>query len=283
MISFNKISILLIFFSFSLFHSQTDKKDPLIADFTYLMKGKIYKSTPNYTHEELFSLQVTKDQAFFISEKSLKFDSIFQSEFQKAIRGGTTGINFRGKSFPKSKFKYAIIQSNKNIQFFENVGMTLLSYTEPMIYNWKLINESKIINSFNCKKAELSYKGRNWTAWYSTEIPLSYGPYKFSGLPGLIIKISDQSGDYDFELVKSVSSNKLQGKFPTINKRRYEGAKETTAAGLQKAKKNFNENLIGSLSNSETTIVSDSAENLRNIQKQKQRDLNDQNPIELVK
>ncbi|AZI39928.1 MULTISPECIES: GLPGLI family protein [Chryseobacterium group] len=284
MISLKKISILLTFFLFAIIHSQTEKQDSLIADFTYLMRGKIYKSTPTYIHEELFSLQVIKDRAFFISEKSLKFDSIFQSEFQKVSRGGTAaGIDFRGKSFPKSKFKYAIIQSSKSIQYFENIGMSLLSYNEPIITNWKLTNESKTINSLTCKKAEVNYKGRNWIAWYSTEIPLSYGPYKFTGLPGLIIKISDESGDYDFELVKSVSSTEIKGKILTINKRRYEGAKETTFDDLQVAKKNFNENLIGTLANSETTIAPGSIENLRNIQKQKLQDLNDQNSIELAK
>ena len=49
------------------------------------------------------------------------------------------------------------------------------------------------------------------------------------------------------------------------------------------AKKNFNENLIGTLANSETTIAPGSIENLRNIQKQKLQDLNDQNSIELAK
>lgn len=51
---FKKISIFLTFFLFALFYSQTNKKDSLIADFTYLLKAKIYKSTPNYIHEEFF-------------------------------------------------------------------------------------------------------------------------------------------------------------------------------------------------------------------------------------
>ncbi|WP_261509791.1 GLPGLI family protein [Chryseobacterium paludis] len=278
-----KISIFLTFFLFALFYSQADKKDSINADFTYLLKAKIYKSTPNYIHQEFFSLQVLNDRAFFVSEKALKFDSIFQSEFQKAAVSGSTNINFSGKSFPKTKFPYTIIQTNKNIQYFEKVGMALLSYKESTINNWNLINESKIINSFNCKKAEVSYKGRNWIAWYSTDIPLTYGPYKFTGLPGLIIKISDQNGDYDFELVKSVSSGKLKGRVTTISKRRYENAKETSIVDLQEAKKNFTNNMIGTLESMETTIAPEQRENLRQIQKQKQQNMNDENSIEQVK
>lgn len=281
--STKKISILISFFLFALFYSQTDKKDSLIASFTYLVKAKLYKSTPDQVFEELFSLQVLKDRAFFISEKSIKFDSTFQSEFQKATVGGTTRIDFSGKSFPKTKFPYTILQTNQNNQYFERAGMSLLSYKEPVINNWKLVDESKTIQSFNCRKAEINYNGRNWTAWYTTDIPLAYGPYKFTGLPGLIIKISDQSGDYDFELVKSIPSSQLKGKMLAIEKRRYENANITTMVGLREAKKNSVNNMVGALQSMETTILPESRETVRNIQLQKQKNLNDENTIEQIK
>jgi len=277
-----KISTFLLFFLFTLFYSQAEKKDTLIADFTYSLKAKLYKSAPDQVFEELFSLQVLKDRAFFISEKSMKFDSTFQSEFQKATVGGNLNTDFRGKSFPKTKFQYTILQTNQNTQYFERAGMSLLGYKEPVINNWKLVDESKTIQSFNCRKAEVNYNGRNWTAWYTTDIPLAYGPYKFTGLPGLIIKISDENGDYDFELVKSVSGNKLKGKKLTIEKRRYENASITTMAGLREAKKNFVNNAVGALQSMETTIAPESRETFRNIQLQKQKNFNDENTIERI-
>lgn len=277
-----KISILIGFFLFTLFYSQTDKKDSLIASFTYLVKAKLYKSTPDKIYEELFSLQVLKDRAFFISEQSMKYDSTFQSEFQKATVGGTTHIDFRGKSFPKTRFPYTVLQTNQNNQYFERAGMSLLSYKEPVINNWKLVDESKTIQSFNCRKAEVNYNGRNWTAWYTTDIPLAYGPYKFTGLPGLIIKISDQSGDYDFELVKSIPNSQLKGKMLTIEKRRYENASATTMTGLREAKKNSVNNMVGALQSMETTILPESRETVRDIQLQKQKNLNDENTIERI-
>ncbi len=277
-----KISTFLLFFLFAVLYSQTEKKDTLIADFTYSLKAKLYKSTPDQVFEELFSLQVLKDRAFFISEKSIKFDSTFQSEFQKATVGGFTNVSMKGISFPKTKFPYTILQTNQNTQYFERAGMSLLSYKEPVINNWKLVDESKTIQSFNCKKAEISYNGRNWVAWYTTDVPLPYGPYKFTGLPGLIIKISDQTGDYDFELVKSVSGNKLKGKMLAIEKRRYENANITTMAGLREAKKNFVNNMVGTLQSMETTIAPESRETFRNIQLQKQKNFNDENVIERI-
>lgn len=277
-----KYFIFFIFFLYTIFNAQTEKKEQLIGDFTYLLKGKIYKSTPNYTYEELFSLQVLNDRALFISEQAIKYDSIFESEFKKSFRSGGN-IDLRGKSFPKTKFPYTIVQTNSDIRYFEKVGMALLSYKEPTINNWRLIDESKIINSFKCKKAEVTYKGRNWVAWYSVDIPLPYGPYKFTGLPGLIIKITDQNGDYDFELVKSLSSDNLKDAILTIKEKRYSNAKETTAIGLQEAKNNFINNMIGSLGSTETTIAPNSMETVRNIQKQKQQNMMDENSIEQIK
>lgn len=49
-------------------------------------------------------------------------------------------------------------------------------------------------------KATLSFRGRNWTAWYATDIPLPYGPWKFQGLPGLIMEMEDDTGAHVYKL-----------------------------------------------------------------------------------
>lgn len=58
-------------------------------------------------------------------------------------------------------------------------------------------------------KATVSHEGREYTAWYTTEIPIADGPYKFWGLPGLILKISDSENHYNFTLE---SFEKYEGK-----------------------------------------------------------------------
>lgn len=40
-----------------------------------------------------------------------------------------------------------------------------------------------------------------WTAWFTTELPISDGPYKFHGLPGLILKIYDKTNTYSFDII----------------------------------------------------------------------------------
>lgn len=269
----NQILTIIFLLFFSVSFSQTATSDSLRGEFTYLLQYKPNTLNRDYVYKELFSLQISDKRAFFISENRLKFDSIFMSQFNNK-KDNSFNVDMRG--LPPSKFKFLIIQTNDNSQFYEAAGMTLLSYNTPVIGNWKLVDETKVINSIVCKKAEVSYKGREWTAWYSTEIPFPYGPYKFSGLPGLIVKITDKTEDYDFELVKSVSSYNLKGKLVRINKARYHNAKLVTKKELAQAIISSKENAKYELERMGTVFSDD-----QKRQKISETEKKGYNPIEL--
>jgi len=57
---------------------------------------------------------------------------------------------------------------------------------------WNIHNEFRDIGSFNAQKATTSFRGRNYIAWFVSEVPISIGPWKFHGLPGLILEIKDE-------------------------------------------------------------------------------------------
>ena len=69
---------------------------------------------------------------------------------------------------------------------------------------WKLTNDSKTIKNYTCKKATTTFRGRTYEVWYTEKIPISIGPWKFNGLPGLILSVQDKEGIYKWE-VKSIS------------------------------------------------------------------------------
>ncbi len=54
---------------------------------------------------------------------------------------------------------------------------------------------------YTCHKATTEYRGRKYTAWYTTDIPISSGPYIFEGLPGLILAISDSKDHFNFTAI----------------------------------------------------------------------------------
>ncbi len=69
--------------------------------------------------------------------------------------------------------------------------------------NWNLEDDTKMIGGYKLQKATTKYGGRNWTAWFTKDISLNEGPYKFKGLPGMIFEISDDKDNFKFSLVKS--------------------------------------------------------------------------------
>lgn len=66
--------------------------------------------------------------------------------------------------------------------------------------DWKISSEKQKIGEWNTQKAETEFGGRKWAAWFTSDIPIQDGPYKFHGLPGLIVKLEDQSKSHVFNL-----------------------------------------------------------------------------------
>ncbi len=69
---------------------------------------------------------------------------------------------------------------------------------------WKIEKQTKQVGNFTCKKATCRYKGREYTAWFTPEIPISDGPWKLHGLPGLILEAEDSKGEFKYKLKRVV-------------------------------------------------------------------------------
>lgn len=63
---------------------------------------------------------------------------------------------------------------------------------------WTLTQDTLSLLGYRCTRATTQFKGRQWSAWYTTDIPVSEGPWKLCGLPGLILKAEDDEGHYRF-------------------------------------------------------------------------------------
>ena len=67
-------------------------------------------------------------------------------------------------------------------------------------FQWRLGSETREIKGYQCQRAETSHAGRKWTVWFTPEIPVDCGLWKFSGLPGLILEARDSKDEYVFTL-----------------------------------------------------------------------------------
>jgi GLPGLI family protein len=81
---------------------------------------------------------------------------------------------------------------------------------------WEILNDTLDILNFKTQKAKVNFRGRDYFAWFSTQIKVSDGPYKFHGLPGLILKIQSTDDKYTFEAY-SVKLNIQENNFSINN------------------------------------------------------------------
>ncbi len=92
------------------------------------------------------------------------------------------------------------------IKLLDKVGDLSVSTSKPNQLNWEIKSEKKVIEGYNCQKAETFYRNQKWTAWFTTDLPFQDGPFVFKGLPGLILVIDNEK--YKFELLEiSKSTN----------------------------------------------------------------------------
>lgn len=89
------------------------------------------------------------------------------------------------------------------------------AYREPLDeMKWEIVEDStKIILDYECVMATTDYHGRPWKAWFTPEIPLHDGPWKFRNLPGLILKAETPDGAFSFE---ATGIENLTGEFPQL-------------------------------------------------------------------
>lgn len=108
-----------------------------------------------------------------------------------------------GKYNYGSSIKYTIFKNyNKNlIRVFDKVFIDNFEYEDSVKFSWTISKETETVCGYRCHKASTKFRGRTWTAYYAPEIALSDGPWKFSGLPGLILKIEDDKKQHCFTAI----------------------------------------------------------------------------------
>jgi len=89
-------------------------------------------------------------------------------------------------------------------------------------------NDTIKLLGYTCNKAIANFAGRKYTAWYTLDVPIPYGPYKFLGLPGLIIRIEESNGMYVWEFCSLSTSSSC------IYNYKYEGEQKCTAEAAAK-------------------------------------------------
>jgi len=145
----------------------------------------------------------------FIGANVSEFVHLYKFINDTAIRRFTTDdqvISYLAN--PQANIPNALYRIYKNypkgkLTFTDHIPSETYRYEEPLdIFNWQLTGDTATLCGYKSQKATCDFGGRSWVAWFAPELPYSDGPYKFNGLPGLIVKISDTRNHYVFEMTE---------------------------------------------------------------------------------
>ena len=227
---------------------------------------------------ELMNLMLGKSTSLFESVGNHLSDSLYATVANTPPSGETVQL-FMNKlqNIQPSRFRYKLYKNSldKFIFTYDKVDGKLYHYSESTpLFNWHVLPDKQTIAGYNCQHAVTTFAGRRYDAWFTREIPFSDGPYKFNGLPGLIIKVNDTRKHYTFELISfKKAGNSTLITLPT------QPAVSATKANVQRAQRNYYANLKQMVATRTSSVTTSAPENEQAMQSRIQKKYN--NSIEI--
>ena len=147
--------------------------------------------------EDWFILHIGDDLSYQYGYKSFQYDStwnslktnedwdmFFENQIER-IRNNKNLIEggfLRNNSF--GSIKLYKDHKAKKIKVVDHIATNFFIYEESLTpQNWEIQGDTTTIAGYACQKAVCDYRGRSYEAWFTSEIPINEGPWKFCGLP----------------------------------------------------------------------------------------------------
>lgn len=182
--------------------------------FLYSFDLRHHTHRPDLVKRDYIIVNKSKDTTYMQFYNQMIRDSIYS--FRKM--SGQERYDSKVNAFP-----HIIRIVNNKSTYTAKAGNDYFEYTETLDFNWKIKDSIKDINSYTCRLATTEYAGRKWNAWFTQDIPVNIGPYKFKGLPGCIVQISDESKIFKYELVRFKEKKEVRlDHFPSVKNQQIE-------------------------------------------------------------
>jgi len=122
-------------------------------------------------------------------------DSLFSENTGNVIEEDeyTNSFTISSKSIKLDRITYYLNQDSNLLYYINSTQDVKTSVKDSLPdFNWNIENSvNKNISGFACTKATTNFRGSKITAWFTKEIPIPFGPWKFKDLPGLILEVYD--------------------------------------------------------------------------------------------
>lgn len=201
----------------------------------------------NITPNKYILLANAKESKFYspITEyiDSLESTPEGTAKYNEMKRGAY--LNGKMDDIPRRDGSYYIFKSmtDGKMRYYDVNGLEKYCYEEeiPQI-DWELTDSTKTILGYECQMATGKLHGRKWEVWFTPDVPIMNGPWKFSGLPGLILEATDASGLYNFTATGIQQTGRPMK--PMYSADDYE---KTNRTEFLKVKRQFTDNPMGTM------------------------------------
>ena len=198
-----------------LFFISTTPKKSIFTNYEIIyqsIQGKLIETYKLTIYENYTSFEQIESN----SNKIL--DSLLHSNVSNGEEQNQLGFNFKNKSISQiSKDKnlikplYYLLNNNHFIKFMpkKNVDSLIILSDTPHKIKWTILDETKNIINLSCQKAITHFRGRDYTVWFCSNIPIQIGPWKLKGLPGIILEAKSNDGyiHYIAQSIKNVEND----------------------------------------------------------------------------
>ncbi|MDR1610735.1 MAG: GLPGLI family protein [Candidatus Symbiothrix sp.] len=198
------------------------------------------------------SLKQEKSTDYMVLEIGTKGISKFYSDYKRRLDSLIMDVlkNPQKVALFQETIKNSGIQKADDREIFKNypegkitvtdqAAISAFTYEEnPDEIQWQITSDTMTCLNYLCQKATCDFRGRHYEAWFAPDLPVNDGPWKFAGLPGLILYAVDSENQYIF---KAVALENVQTPLQ-FAKRDYI---KTSRKEVDKIKKRFAEDPLG--------------------------------------
>lgn len=159
---------------------------------TYSLKYKFHPDQRD-AYNDTRIVQIGKRSVKDYSDIINYFDSLATEQVR---RGAESYSNVSGNPWPLEIIR-PIRGEKADLKYRLSISAFFVYPDSVPSLEWNFSDEeTDSIIGYDCRKATVEFAGRSYTAWFTPEIPLPFGPYKFGGLPGLILKLEDDERQF---------------------------------------------------------------------------------------
>ena len=229
-----------------------------VVDTMYLFcqyKAQTIKLTAQKKVTDLIRLEIGKKVSKSYSYYTCQYDSasmtsdftdkLVQSVTEARKQGGEDWLNRAFAPFPQFREPATVYKNypKGKMTVMDRIDKTEYNYTDDLnAQEWQLQTDTMTIMGYLCYKAVCQWRGRDYEAWFTPDIPVSEGPMKFGGLPGLIMKVSDHMQEWVYEIEGLQKVNRPIIMRPPLKQKEY---KKTTRLKFLRGMRRFLNNLGG--------------------------------------